>query len=153
MKLSPHFTLDEFTASDTAIRRGIDNTLPDSLLPAAYNTAALMESIRGYLGTLARRDVPISISSGYRCLMLNRVIGSRDTSDHVQALACDFRAPAYGTAFAVAKALVPVFDSLRIGQLIFEGSWIHVSTKTPDKMINRILTIHGNDVQVGIVGP
>jgi hypothetical protein len=46
------------------------------------------------------------ISSGYRCLALNRAIGSSDTSDHIKAMAADFRAPAFGSPLEVSKALL-----------------------------------------------
>ena len=80
MNLSKNFTLAEFTDSDTAMRRGIDNTLPADLLPIARTTTAMLERIRTALG-----DKPIIITSGYRCPELNAAIGSARSSDHVKA--------------------------------------------------------------------
>ena len=74
-QLSAHFSLAEFTASDTSARRGIDNSLPTSLIPAAQATADMTERIRAYLSSKAGRDVPISITSGYRSMAVNSAIG------------------------------------------------------------------------------
>jgi hypothetical protein len=41
---------------------------------------------------------------------------------------------------------------LGIGQLIYEfESWVHVSTRIPDKIINRIITINKRGVSAGIL--
>jgi len=151
MNLSTHFALAEFTASDTAARMGINNDLPLELVPAATVACELLERIRAHLGERAAKPVPLLISSGYRCAALNRAIGSSDTSDHIRAMAVDFRAPAFGTPLQVSQALALVADSLNIGQLIYEHTWIHVSTRRPDKLLNRILTVAGKDYVPGIV--
>lgn len=150
IRLSPHFTLTEFTASDTALRLGLNNDLPPVLTASASATCELLERIRAYLGEQAARPVPLLLSSGYRCLALNRAIGSADSSDHLRALAADFRAPAFGTPLQVSQALASVVDALDIGQLIYEHSWIHVSARRPDKLLNRILTVQGRDYVTGI---
>ena len=150
MNLSTHFTLAEFTQSDTAARMGINNDLPLELLPAATVTCELLERIRGYLCERAAKPVPLLISSGWRCQALNRAVGSADTSDHLRAMAVDFRAPAYGTPLQVSQALAPLVDQLNIGQLIYEHTWVHISTRRPDKLLNRILTVAGKDYVPGI---
>ena len=147
MNISEHFTLQEFTASDTAERRGFDNGLPIELLKNARQTAEMMEKIRSHLG-----GVPVIITSGYRCPDLNRAVGSSGTSDHLQANACDFRAPAFGTPLDICKALVPHMSLLGIGQIIYEFTWVHVSTKTPEKAVNRVLTVNGKGYVPGIQG-
>jgi len=152
MKLSPHFNLEEFTRSSTAARLGIDNDLPIELTGEAQRTAAMMEAIRAYLSKVKGYPVTVRVSSGYRCLPLNKAIGSKDTSDHVLMCAIDFTAPGFGSPFEVAKELAPVVDSLGIGQLILEyGQWIHVSTKTPKNINNRIITISHSGTVMGIV--
>ena len=150
MNLSTHFTLAEFTQSDTAARMSINNDLPLELLPAATVTCELLERIRGYLCERAAKPVPLLISSGWRCPALNRAVGSSDTSDHLRAMAVDFRAPAFGTPLQVAQALAPMVDALNIGALIYEHSWIHISTRRPDKLLNRILTVAGKNYVPGI---
>jgi hypothetical protein len=152
MKLSTNFTIAEFVRSDTADRMGIDNDLPIELMTNAKATADMLERIRAYLVSDSGKSIPIIITSGYRCPQLNRAIGSSDTSDHRKAMAADFRAPAYGTPLQVCKALAPVVSVLGIGQLILEfNSWVHVSTRPSDKIINRIITISKAGTQAGIV--
>ena len=146
--MTPHFSLAEFTASDTAARLGIDNSLPNELREAAHRTLEMMERIRSHLG------VPITITSGYRCEALNRAIGSKPGSDHTLAFAVDFKASRAGTPAKIAKSLESVIGVLGIGQLILEfGTWVHVSTKIPDKPINRIITIDKNGARAGIWTP
>ena len=148
MKLSEHFDMAEFTASDTAARRGIDNTLPDSMLPTAHATAQMMERVRTDLG-----GFPIILTSGYRCPALNAAIGSTSTSDHIKAMAVDIRCPAFGCAFDVARYLAGGrrMEELGIGQIIYEfDSWVHISIRMPDKLINRILTINAAGTQAGV---
>jgi zinc D-Ala-D-Ala carboxypeptidase len=151
MNLSPHFTLAEFTDSDTAARRGIDNGLPASLMPNAMGTAGMLERIRTMLCELAGREVPIIITSGYRCPALNAAIGSNPTSDHPRAMAADWRAPAFGTPYAICKALAPHIDSLAVGQMIHEfGNWVHTSTREPALQRNRIITITTRGITRGV---
>jgi zinc D-Ala-D-Ala carboxypeptidase len=143
--MTPHFSLSEFTASDTAARLGIDNDLPIELRENALKTLEMMERIRFHI------DAPITITSGYRCEALNRAVGSKPGSDHTLALACDFKAPKAGSPFQIAASLAPVFKIIGIGQLILEfGTWVHVSTRVPDKIINRVITIDKTGVRAGI---
>jgi zinc D-Ala-D-Ala carboxypeptidase len=143
--MTPHFSLEEFTASDTAARLGIDNRVPDDLLENVMTTLQMMERIRFHI------DAPISITSGYRCEALNRAVGSKPGSDHTLALACDFKAPKAGTPHKIAKDLASVIDVLGIGQLILEfGLWIHCSIARPEKTINRIITIDKTGTRAGI---
>jgi zinc D-Ala-D-Ala carboxypeptidase len=151
-QLSPHFSLEELTASDTAMRLGINNDLPLELLAPAKATAEMLEAIRSYLSDLAAKPVPILISSGYRCLALNTAVGSKPTSDHVVACAADFTAPSFGTPLQICQALVPVLNKMGIGQVIYEHTWVHCSTRLPEKSLNRILTVQGQSYQIGIVG-
>jgi hypothetical protein len=146
--MTPHFSLAEFTASDMAARLGIDNSLPDDLREAAKQTLEMMERIRYHI------DAPISITSGYRCEALNKAVGSKPGSDHTLALAVDFRAPKAGSPFQIAASLAPVFKIIGIGQLILEfGTWVHVSTRIPNKVINRIITIDKTGTRAGIWTP
>jgi zinc D-Ala-D-Ala carboxypeptidase len=150
--LSPHFSLEEFTYSETALRMGVDNSLPAELMDNARATAMMLERIRVHLISLCGHPVPIVLTSGYRCPQVNRAVGSKDTSDHRQAMAADARAPDFGTPLQVCQALAPAVSLLNIGQLIYEfGSWFHVSTRIPDKAANRVITINKNGTFAGIV--
>jgi zinc D-Ala-D-Ala carboxypeptidase len=149
--MTPHFSLGEFTHSDTALRHSIDNALPDDRLPAATQTLEMLERIRSVLSALADRDIPMMISSGYRGEELNRAVGSRSTSDHIKASAADWTAPSFGSPYDICRALEPRVAELGIGQLIHEfGGWVHTSTRATDRPINRIITISRAGVAVGI---
>ena len=148
--LTPHFSLSELTHSDTAIAKGIDNSLPDDLLPNMQGLAEMLERIRAVLNS------PVEISSGYRCQALNRAVGGDKASDHLKALAADIVAPEFGTTTEVARLLAPLVETLGIGQIILEGlrgkQWVHVSTKRPINKINRVITITDAGTVPGIVG-
>lgn len=156
-RLSAHFTVAEFTASRTALDRGIDNDLPIELLANARATAAMLERIRSHLSDLKGSTVPVIIQSGYRSEALNRAVGGSPRSDHMQALAADFRAPAFGRPVDVARALEPVASELGIGQLINEfpdtgNGWVHVSIQSPDREINQVITVTRAGTVPGVVG-
>lgn len=156
MQLSKNFTLEEFTSSDTATRMNINNDLPVELYGNAKATADMMERIRDYLSVLAGKEVPIIVTSGYRSERLNLAVGSKPTSDHRWMRAIDFKAPKFGTPTEVCMALAPHVSNLCIGQLINEfpskeGGWVHVSTRTPDILTNRIITINHKGVWPGVM--
>lgn len=121
IQLSPNFYLSEFLASAEATRRGISNT-PDPLaVQALFKTARLLEQIRSLLGNKI-----ISISSGFRCVELNRALGSGDSSQHLTGDAADFNCRAFGTPLQVAAAISK--SSIKFGQLIIEfNQWVHIS--------------------------
>lgn len=148
MQLTQHFTLAELTKSSTAERLELDNTPPPEVLPALIQTAEMLERIRSTLG------VPVTVTSGYRAWAVNKAVGGVTTSDHAQGRAADIVAPRYGTPLQIARALAPLVDVLGIGQLIYERfgstSWVHVSTRVPDKRVNRVITITSAGTQLGV---
>lgn len=148
MQLTQHFTLAELTKSSTAERLGLDNTPPPEVLPALTSTAEMLERIRSTLG------VPVTVTSGYRAWAVNKAVKGATTSDHAQGRAADIVAPRYGTPLQIARALAPLVDVLGIGQLIYERigntSWVHVSTRVPDKRVNRVITITSAGTQLGV---
>lgn len=149
MKLTEHFTLFELTASNRARDLGIDNTPPPEIVPRLVMVAEMLERIRSTL------NCPVVVTSGYRCERLNMAVGGSSTSDHPRGHAADIVSPRYGTATEVAKALAPLVSVLGIGQIILEGvrgkQWVHVSTRTPEKAVNRVITITDAGVKAGIV--
>tara|TARA_B110000977_G_scaffold55870_1_gene76108 strand:+ start:13 stop:465 length:453 start_codon:yes stop_codon:yes gene_type:complete len=119
-RLTPHFTLEEFTFSQTAARKGIDNTPHEGILDNLCVLANGMEDVRNLL------NAPIHISSGYRCLALNDAIGSKPTSQHVQGLACDFTASRSGTPEIIFADIIT--SDIPYDQVILEfDRWIHIS--------------------------
>lgn len=119
MNLSPHFTLDELTVSETAARLGLDNTPPEDVLSNLKWLADTLEQIRWLLG------YPIIVSSGYRSPAVNKAIGGSRNSAHMRGLACDFICPKFGTPLAVAKEIAG--SVIQFDQLIHEfGRWVHI---------------------------
>jgi|TARA_R110002033_G_scaffold121396_3_gene164385 zinc D-Ala-D-Ala carboxypeptidase len=118
---SPHFSIKELTFSETAIRHNINNTPNDNELDNLLITAMEMENVRKLLGNNF-----IHISSGFRCVELNTLIGSKKTSSHVRGLACDFTARGYGNPNDIVSAIVN--SDINYDQLILEyDSWVHIS--------------------------
>lgn len=148
MNLTPHFTLAELTASTTAQRLRLDNTTPPELVPRLVRTAEMLERIRSTLG------VPVVVTGGYRSRAVNAAVGGVTSSDHAQGHAADIVAPRYGTPYEIASTLAPLVSVLGIGQLIYEKiggkAWVHVSTRVPEKPVNRVITITGKGAQLGI---
>lgn len=132
MQLTPHFSLEELTASDTAERLAIDNTPSTEVQTHLQVLAQGLERVRALLGG------PLLISSGYRCPSLNKAIGGARDSAHLQGYAADFVCPTYGTPFKVARALAA--SSLPFDQVIAEGSWVHVSFDPRAR--RQVLTAH-----------
>ena len=126
MSLSKNFSLNELTKSQTAERKGIDNT-PST--EHQENLKRLCESIlqriRDHFGQV------VSVSSGYRSPELCVAIGSSTKSQHAKGEAADFE------IFGVSnKELADwINENLTYDQLILEywnksdpnSGWIHCS--------------------------
>lgn len=121
MNLTEHFTLDELTHSETAVRRGIDNTPPADVLQNLRMLAEGLERVRAVL------NHPMRISSGYRCPALNMSIGGSRSSAHMSGLAADFTCPDFGSPRDVAMAIVTAANSIDYDQVIHEGRWVHIA--------------------------
>jgi zinc D-Ala-D-Ala carboxypeptidase len=118
MKLTEHFSLDEFTRSTTANRLKIDNRVPDNLMSNVQLTAVKLELVRKALGK------PIIITSGYRCSALNARVGGAATSAHTQGLAVDFKS-SFGTPREICQRLINA--GVQFDKLIQEhNQWVHI---------------------------
>ena len=137
MNLSEHFTLDEFTFSQSAIRHGIDNSPDDNILNNLKYTASNMEKVRSIL------DKPIRVSSGYRSPALNKKVGGSNTSAHTLGYAIDFTVSGL-TCKEVADIIQR--SDIQYDQLIYEGTWVHISFDP--KMRRQNLTAHFNNGKV-----
>lgn len=136
MILTKHFTLAEFTTSQTAMRRGIDNTPTAEALQNLQELANGLERVRAVLGC------PILISSGYRSPKLNAAIGGARNSQHCKGEAADFIAPGFGSPMEVCKEIVRHQESIQFDQLIHEGSWVHISF-TPEPRGQVLTAVFG----------
>lgn len=134
-KLSEHFWLSEFTASQSASRLGISNE-PESLdiLTNLTETAALLEKVRTALG-----GNTIVISSGYRSSAVNKAVGGSMTSAHCKGCAADFTAPGFGNPRQITAKIMN--SGITFDQLIFEGTWVHIAVAEPGKAPrNQVMT-------------
>ena len=130
VRLSENFTLQEFTKSQTAIRKGLDNTPAEAHIENAKELFAnVVQKVRDNFGVTI-------INSGYRGPDLNYAIGGSNTSQHTRGQAVDIECP--GTPnYDVAKW---VEDNLEFDQLILEfytsgipdSGWVHVSYNAED---------------------
>ena len=144
-RLSPHFKLREFEKSQIAHRYEIDNTVKDE---EVYNNLILLcknilEPVRVHYG------VPFSPSSGYRCLELNRKLGSSDKSQHTRGQACDIEIPTVSNY----ELGVWVRDNLDYDTVLLEfykedvpsSGWVHVSYVSEENNRKRALTFDGKE--------
>lgn len=125
MKLSSNFTLSELCKSETAARKGIDNTPPEDVI---NNLTCLcdmvLQKVRNKLGV-------VMVTSGYRSPELNKAIGGSVTSDHCKGLAADFEV----VGFDNKELALWIKDNLVFKQLILEfyeegqpnSGWVHCS--------------------------
>jgi len=134
--LSPHFSQTELTVTTTGLK---NDPGPKELANLAV-TASLLEQIRSLLGH------PIRVNSGYRSPAVNKKVGGVATSDHLTGCAADFVCPAFGTPYEICKAIEA--SGIKFGQMIQEGSWVHVSWKTNAR---PLLTLKNGKYVPGIV--
>jgi len=127
MNLSPHFTLEEFTKSQTGDRMGIDNNPTEAHLTNMKRLCAeVLEVVRTNLG-------PVHINSGYRGEALNKAVGGAPTSQHCNGEAADIEVPGVSNG-DLAKWIE---KNCQYDQLILEcykkgqpnSGWVHVSLK------------------------
>lgn len=124
MRLSQHFTLEEFSKSSTAQSLNIDNTIPPQYVNNIIDLVKfVLEPAR------VKFNHPIYITSGYRCPKLNKAVGGSSKSQHLLGQAADLQTKD-------TKSLKSLFDCIRtlgnFDQLLFErnskgSQWIHVS--------------------------
>lgn len=127
MKISKYVDISEVTSSDTAKRRGIDNSpTPEHLENLKVTCVEVFDKVREHFG------VPIYISSGYRSAALNKAIGGSATSDHNNGKALDLDQDGKGNGVTNRQVFDYIKDNLEFDQLIWEfGSsqnpdWVHV---------------------------
>lgn len=145
--LTEHFTLEELTLSEYAIRHGLDN------VPGAEQRANLtrlcatcLEPVRVWAAA------PVVVSSGFRAPQVNLGIGSLATSAHPDGRAADFTVPS--------KPLVEVYEwiagsDLPFDQLIYEyDRWIHLGIARPghDPRRQLLRKMHGRPYEPFVIG-
>ena len=130
MKLTENFSLNELTKSQTAERKGIDNT-PSTEHQENLKSLCemILQPIRDHFGQV------VSVSSGYRSPELCVAIGSSTQSQHAKGQASDFE------IFGISNKELAVYidQNLDYDQLILEywkgedepnSGWVHCSFNT-----------------------
>lgn len=140
MQISKHLSLAEVSRSETAKRKGINNTPSGEHLENFKKLAEnIFEPIREHFA------VPIHISSGYRSKELNSAIGGASSSQHCSGEAIDIDMDGSASGVSNADVFKYIKDSLNFDQLIWEfGSdsnpdWVHVSYESTGKQRKQIL--------------
>jgi hypothetical protein len=130
MNLTPHFTLEELTASETAERNGWDNSPNDAELANLTRLADFLEQVRVVLG-----GKPVMINSAFRSKKVNDAVGSKDTSQHRIGCAADIRVPGMSPDQVVK---VVIASGIAYDQIIREfDSWTHISIANTDSTTAR----------------
>lgn len=119
---SEFFTLAELIKSSTANKHHIDNTPPSEVIKnLQYGVDMVLDPLRRLYGK------PIIITSGYRCQMLNDLVGGVKNSWHTKGNAADIHVASLTEATKLFNNLqkIPSVDTV-----LFEHSataqWLHV---------------------------
>lgn len=129
MKLTKNLTLAEVTKSATAKRKGISN---EPTIEHMENLKAVAENI--FQPIRNEFGVPLAVTSAYRSMDLNRLIGGSLASQHCKGEALDLDADVFG-GLSNKEIFLFIKDHLEFDQLIWEfgneenPAWVHVSYK------------------------
>lgn len=128
--MTRYFDLPEFIKSDTAEKKGIDNTpsfeIVDHLLQL---TQQILDPMREAWGG------PLVVNSGYRCAKLNKAVKGVKNSAHLQGWAADIR-PSDNRR--TAKFILWAADWLEINDINYDQAideqvggarWLHIALK------------------------
>ena len=138
MKISDHITYAEAIHSNTAKRRGIDNT-PSEIQVLSMKLLAdkIFEPLRKFVGG------PIKVNSFFRSVALNEAIGGVASSQHCKGQAIDID-DVYGRK-TNAEMYKWIQENLDYDQMIWEfgtdtqPNWIHVSYVSKEENRNKCL--------------
>ena len=138
MKISEHISYKEAIKSNTALRRGIDNTPDDYQIGNMMAIAKhVFEPLRKWVGG------PIKINSMFRCPELNQAIGGSSRSQHCEGRAIDLD-DTFGHK-TNAEMFQYIRENLNFDQLIWEfgdddnPAWVHVSYISEDENRGRVM--------------
>ena len=136
--ISKHISYKEGVYSNTATRRGIENTPNDEQLKCMETIAEeIFEPLRAYVGG------PIKINSFFRSPELNKAIGGSGKSQHCKGQAIDID-DTFGR-MTNAEMYHWIKEYLDFDQMIWEfgdddnPAWVHVSYVSAEDNRNRCL--------------
>jgi hypothetical protein len=137
-KISKNISYKESIHSQTAKRKGIENTPNEEQLASMFTIAEMIfQPLRAWVGG------PIKINSFFRSPELNRAIGGSKSSQHCKGQAMDLD-DVYGHK-TNAEMYMYIKENLDFDQLIWEfgddknPNWVHVSYVDAQKNRNRCL--------------
>lgn len=131
MNFPPHFSLEELTRSQSAVRGNINNEPNQIEKINLVKLAWFLESLREKLRKHYQKRLIIIVSSGFRCELLNLMIGGSKTSAHMKGLAADITCPGL-TPLELSRFIYENMEEF--DQVIHEfGRWVHIglSNDTP----------------------
>ncbi len=141
-QITPNFSLEELLKSPTATRRKFEEqfTPPQTVIDSlTVLCVRLLQPIRDLWGR------PLPLSSGYRCLRLNRAIGGAPKSQHLTGEAADIDLGSRELNKALFDAIIEWQKKgwIEFDQLIneYDFAWIHVSYKRIGINRNQVLNI------------
>jgi len=118
MNLSEHFTLDEATYSETAVRMGINNQPDARQLENMKSAAHQLEAVRAISG-------PLRVNSWLRLPEVNVAVGGSKVSSHMDGWAIDCSS-AQKTPYELCQLVKKA--GIKFDQMIHEyGRWMHIS--------------------------
>ena len=145
MKISDHITYAEAIHSQTAKRKGIDNTPnPNQIEAMKLLAEKLFEPLREWVGG------PITVNSFFRSPELNTKIGGSKTSQHCKGQAIDID-DVYGYK-TNSDMYHWIKENLSFDQMIWEfgtdtqPNWVHVSYVSEENNRNRCLKAYKDDM-------
>lgn len=131
-----NFTLGEFIASTTALKKGIDNS----------PSFEVVEHLNELVGTILQplREAygkPLTISSGYRCTELNKAVGGVQNSAHQYGYAADVQCKDLTGFINFAEGWlkannVPFDQSIR--EKAGKTEWWHIAVRNPEGKQRRM---------------
>lgn len=125
VRLSPHFTTDEFRCKD-----GCGGAYVASQLIAA------LETLRAKVGA------PIHVTSGFRCAAHNRAVGGSPSSQHLVGRAVDIRVDGMSGELLYRLAnTIPALHGFGVA-----AGWIHVDVRAGDLVARWQYDGHGRVV-------
>ena len=131
MNLSEHFSLDEATYSETAIRMHINNQPDERQLENMKSAANQLEAVRNVTGALR-------VNSWLRLPDVNVAVGGSKVSSHMDGWAIDCSSTAH-TPYELCQIVLK--NNIKFDQCIHEyGRWMHLSFAP--EMRQQSLTIY-----------
>lgn len=175
MRLSANFSLDELTITH---HREIANDPSEEVLARLIVTVAGLEQVRSLLavpiislsgfrcadlncivgGAMTKASLQdlqhSSIYENVRAVARQRVLMFRYSdadSQHMFGEADDFIAPGFGSPLMVCQAIAD--SNFLFDQLIYEGTWAHISFVADRKPRRSVLTWTGSAYLAGLIEP